>query len=1723
MAPKVRAKAKAAARGGATATWGAGATPTRKSTKEEASSCWDGRRPERRRRSLGPRRGDEVARGRTVRPEVGSTAGDCRGQILWSKGESGRHLDQDRGGERQCSPVASGDRHGQRGHPQIGGNESHPFYDSLLPLGVRGFGDRRPLSTWHQGPSPHHGGYDGGLDGEPGGCSKSSPGWGRRPSGVEEERFRAGREGRGRSKKAAGRGGPSCAFIQQEGEEGSKGEEGTKRKRQDPRWKTRRSSSAEGAGTPVRRHGVGSQREGEKEGHEKSPKVYQEKEVKVVVKQQHFRREECQQREHRGLSSERGLVLRDGASQVHQSEVSRSFVSRGPTNDERDASDRDGGGPGLECSSTSGGPLLQAGASEKSFGCPVPRTGQSVHSFGFAGAWKARCSSGCAGPEGQGLRGGDLRVALEHDSKVGDSSAGRCGHSSEVRAAGSPSRVLPRQQNEVSVIPESRGEGRSKRQKRRERGEGFQRRKVLRKGKGTGSRRFRPQQEQGTRSRQDLKRLRKKEGKKKVEEREDSMRSGGLLSGCFPAGGLESGLGGEATDSGVTGKSHGPCIFSPVSPDQEISNPGQGYRARETEPGFLHLDRDAGSSRQSEEKELSFHLSEGLSLSRLGPTVFRQLLEVLPLRSKTTGGRSNSKLFPLPTSRELLHSKFPDLTTEETSWLLSVHFALNSIWGNELFNDEKISGVQHSCIEELLLDVRRMCSLTFIMEKFDWDAFFKHRSVDYQGEEVKVAKSFCWDNIAPALPKEVASVPLEEVCSLGSKHYVENFDLYLKPREEWPPVAKPRVMVPDERWGEVCAGLVSSKVCTFLPRDEVFEVNGEPLVNGMFGVSKEEFHEGVEVFRLIMNLVPLNSLCCPMTGDVNTLPSWSLMNPLVLQPHENLVVSSEDVRCFFYIMRAPWCWTKYLAFNKVVPQEVLPSHLKGQEVYLAARVLPMGFLNSVSLAQHVHRNLVAATGALNAPEAELRKDKPFTIANPMWRVYLDNYDLLERVEATQVHSLEGTIAPALLALRAQYAQWDVPRNAKKSVQRQASAEVQGAIIDGVKGVAFPKEQKLLKYVGAALSLCQVRTVTQRQVQVVCGGLVYISMFRRPLLGCLNSVWGFIESFNVSSSRVQSLPSQCRWEILRFLALLPLARLDFRLPMAGAVTCSDASSSGGGICVSAGLTPAGVMASQGLIRGQAPDNPREHKVLSIGLFDGIAALRVALDVLEVEVAGHIGVEMNPSAARVVEANFPDTIWVKDVQEVDEDMVKLWSTRFSQVSVVIVGGGPPCQGVSGLNAERKGALRDARSCLFVHVSRIGDLVALWFPWAQVHRLMESVASMDSWDRETMSDDFGEEPIHCNAGSLLWCYRPRLYWMTWPLQEQAGVSFGTTPDGLQEVVLEGAQHLDDVCKEGWMKVDPFQPFPTFTTSRPRVRAGYKPAGLHQCNSGELSRWEKDSYRFPPYQHCAKHCLVNRQGFLRLPEVEEKEAILGFPVGYTSQCSPKSERKGPGYLDLRHTLLGNTWAVPVVAWFLSQLLFPLGLCREYTPQAILDQLRPDNNAFIQGRLLRLPLRPLRGKVSNGEQVLSEKLGNLVSIKGEDIMLNAKTQDQVHHHRLRATVPSRLWRWKVVSGWAWTGHPEHINSLELRAILTTLQWRVCHQGLLRKRFIHLTDSLVCLHALARGRSSSRKLRRTLSRINALMLASSSQGVWAYVHTDQNPADKPSRWGRRVRTKFRNG
>eukprot|EP00435_Cladocopium_sp_Y103_P054729 s637_g17.t3 len=442
-------------------------------------------------------------------------------------------------------------------------------------------------------------------------------------------------------------------------------------------------------------------------------------------------------------------------------------------------------------------------------------------------------------------------------------------------------------------------------------------------------------------------------------------------------------------------------------------------------------------------------------------------------------------------------------------------------------------------LEGFLHDVHRLSEIKDTVDEFDWKDFFRCRTIDYKGEEVKTARSFCWANIGPALPKEIGNVSLRDVCEQGCRFYVDHFPQFLKPEGEWPEIKNSRVMVSDEDWPEVAAKLVAAKVCKVIPESEVFKVRGRSLLNGLFGVEKGEEHNGTPVYRLIMNLVPLNSLCMGVAGDISGLPHWLGMHPFSLEPTEGLLVSSEDVRCFFYTLSLPSSWMPYLAFNRPVPEGLKPDGC-AESCFLAAVVLPMGFLNSVGIAQHVHRVLVSRSvprPVRDLPSREIRKDLPLPDTSSAWRVYLDNYDLLEKFPREALTEFSGGVAPEVEGLRGSYLAVGMPRHTGKTVSRQVLAEVQGAMADGDRGMAYPKGSKLVKYTVMALLFCQLSHCSQRQVQVICGGLVYFTTFRRQILGSLNACWTFIESFNSAGRHKLAIPGLVKLEILRCVCLI----------------------------------------------------------------------------------------------------------------------------------------------------------------------------------------------------------------------------------------------------------------------------------------------------------------------------------------------------------------------------------------------------------------------------------------------------------------------------------------------------------------------------------------------------------------------------------------------------------
>lgn len=99
---------------------------------------------------------------------------------------------------------------------------------------------------------------------------------------------------------------------------------------------------------------------------------------------------------------------------------------------------------------------------------------------------------------------------------------------------------------------------------------------------------------------------------------------------------------------------------------------------------------------------------------------------------------------------------------------------------------------------------------------------------------------------------------------------------------------------------------------------------------------------------------------------------------------------------------------------------------------------------------------------------------------------------------------------------------------------------------------------------------------------------------------------------------------------------------------------------------------------------------------------------------------------------------------------------------------------------------------------------------------------------------------------------------------------------------------------------------------------------------------------------------------------------------------------------------------------------------------------------------------------------------------------------------------------WRTIAAAPWRS-PEHINVLELRALLTAVRWVLSHPRAVGARVLFLCDSQVVVGAVTKGRSSSQPLLRRLRALAALVLASGIRPTLTWIATDHNPADEPSR------------
>lgn len=989
-----------------------------------------------------------------------------------------------------------------------------------------------------------------------------------------------------------------------------------------------------------------------------------------------------------------------------------------------------------------------------------------------------------------------------------------------------------------------------------------------------------------------------------------------------------------------------------------------------------------------------------------------------------------------------------------------------------------------------------------------FDELIRAKSIDYNGEEVSTALPLVLAELLPGLPDPgvAGSLHASDVVDEEVGRWLNDPVVTLKNQVDWPDkVPSARINAQKQEWHRICLKLLELGILAEIAYEEIFQVDGQPILNGAFAVEKKGVPAPGQcrVTRLIMNLVPSNSYQVLQKGDLNTLSPSTGWGSIVMKPEHVLLWSSDDQKGAFYAWKLPPVWRKFMAFKWPLPGALLGR--KSSWVYVASAVIPMGWLQAVSLFQHLHRQIGVLAG--HDPSLEWRRDRASPLRSDhtvleWYQFYLDDFDCPQLVPVETWPFLQGTLSQMHAAQRAAYDKLGVGISKGKEQLRQPVVVRMGCEVDGIRGTVSAPSEKLLDVCYFSLWLLGKERISNKSLLMCLGRWVRCFEFRRPLMSLLENCWP-----RTKPSFCAPLKNSTMRCILHSIAMVGLAFANIKAEIDGMVSCSDASEAGGGLCVSGELTTLGENMLSSLqsdisqdrrmpfspAGAMSPNQPVGPKILVISLFDGIGAVMCALCRLPCQVVGYVSSEIDKECKRLVRRRWPGVLEVGSILDfTDKTMEAIYVGLNFKIDLVLVVGGSPCQELDG-----------PRSRLFFQMPKIFDHAKKRFR-CRVELMVENVFSMTKENRKICSTTLGLKPYLVDSIQLSWCRRPRFFWVSWvisPVASEVLVDHGDYFEWIFPDVKGSPHHWVD---DGWQRTSNTL-MPTQTRAVPRTNPPLAPAGLDQASPHAIARWEQDGHRFQVDHYEDAVLLVAPGHEPRLPSLLEKENLMGFDPGYVSNALPPKMHPDVRY-NLGSCMLGNSFHVHVAVMLMHSMLSslferPLERDHAYLVQKVIDA-PPGWTSCSTIAKSTLP--------DSRSQALVQEIMRQGDRAGTDVRLDVGIPFKFKSYP-RAGIKASMFKWRIVHGYKWK-HTAHINVLELHAVINAIQWRLRKVSGHRKRILHLVDSQVVASVVAKGRTSSFRLRLGLKKLNALLLGSGITLCVGYIHTSDNPSDIPSRW-----------
>lgn len=280
---------------------------------------------------------------------------------------------------------------------------------------------------------------------------------------------------------------------------------------------------------------------------------------------------------------------------------------------------------------------------------------------------------------------------------------------------------------------------------------------------------------------------------------------------------------------------------------------------------------------------------------------------------------------------------------------------------------------------------------------------------------------------------------------------------------------------------------------------------------------------------------------------------------------------------------------------------------------------------------------------------------------------------------------------------------------------------------------------------------------------------------------------------------------------------------------------------------------------------------------VSLFDGISCGRIALERAGFNVAEYYACEIKPDAIKVTMNNYPDTVQLGDVRNVD-----FASVVGGGIDLLI--GGSPCQDLSQAHSQRLGLKGNKSSLFWEYVRALKELNPTYF-------LLENV-EMPQTDFETISQTLGIYPVNINSSLVSAQLRNRYYWTN--IGDKNYNLFGFPTCAIPQP-KDKKIYLQDILTSGFADRLKARCL-TESDSRPEV-----------SKSSMLKRYFNTGFRTLVFED------LNDKYSCRWLNQTELERCQTLPSGYTKILN---RNKAAG-------VIGDGWTVDVIAHIFSFMKF--------------------------------------------------------------------------------------------------------------------------------------------------------------------------------------------------------